>query len=209
MNFAKRGNLMSIKLNIGASRIWHEPTWHILDHKMAPSKENKIVAGTANKIELENDCCDIVFASHVFEHIPHIELPSVLAEINRVLKPGGVLRFLTPNLKAVATAYVNRDAEFFKLAKEEDPSIRQDLGFGGMFMNFVVSPGQDTVLVDRSLKRFIGGYAHLYNYDFEMFEILLDASGFDGIQNSGFCSSSIQEMQTPLHVRGFEKVGSR
>ena len=45
--------------------------------------------------------------------------------------------------------------------------MRRDLGIGGMSMNFIVSPGQDTVLVDRGLKNFISGMAHVYLYDYD------------------------------------------
>ena len=40
-----------------------------------------------------------------------------------------------------------------------------------MLMNFIVSPGQDTALLNRNLNNFIAGYAHLYAYDFEMLKI--------------------------------------
>ena len=36
-----------------------------------------------------------------------------------------------------------------------------------MLMNFIVLR-QDTILIDRNLKKFIAGYAHLYAYDFDM-----------------------------------------
>ena len=42
-----------------------------------------------------------------------------------------------------------------------------------MLMNFIVSPGQDTILLDRDLNKFIAGYAHLYAYDFNMMKIIL------------------------------------
>lgn len=194
-----------MKLNIGASKIWEDHTWHILDHKMAPNEENKIVSGIAQSIDLPDETCDVVFASHVFEHIPHLHLPIVLSEINRVLRPGGVLRFLTPNLQAVAKAYAEEDWDFFDRAKKEDPSIRSDLGLGGMLMNFIVSPGQDTVLLNRTLDQFIAGYAHLYSYDFRMMEIMLAECGFHDITNAQFTVSLLDELRTPLHVSGFEK----
>ncbi len=89
------------------------------------------------------------------------------------MKKGATIRILIPNLYDIAKAYVNNDSKFFKRAIDEDHSIRKDLGLGGMFMNFIVSPGQDTILVDRNLNKFIAGYAHLYSYDFKMMKILL------------------------------------
>ncbi len=194
---------MSIKLNLGASPIWSKAGWHTLDHKLAESTDTAI-AGDAANIKLPDESCDIVFCSHVFEHIPHTRLPIVLSEINRILRPGGVLRLLTPDLEIVAKAYVNKDENFFRQAKNEDESLRTDLGLGGMMMNFVVSPGQDTALFDRNLQTFIAGYAHLYCYDYSMLDIMLTKLGYSS-RKAEFNDSEIDEMQEPLHVAGLEK----
>jgi SAM-dependent methyltransferase len=194
---------VGIKLNIGASPIWSMGGWCTLDHKLKERTEFSI-PGDALSIDLPNDSCDVIFCSHVFEHIPHVKLPLVIAEINRVLKSGGIFRMLTPNLRKIAEAYVREDKEFFVEALEEDETIRTDLGFGGMLMNFIVSPGQDTVLIDRGLTDFIAGYAHLYSYDFKMLQIMFEKLGFSA-KEVGFCSSEIEEMQVPLHVIGLEK----
>jgi len=190
------------RLNIGASPIWASEGWKVLDHKIKTSTSTQI-SGNALEIDMESESCDVVFCSHVFEHIPHINLPVVLAEINRILKKGGLLRILTPDLKKIANAYTDNDQEFFNKAVQEDESIRLDLGIGGMFMNFIVSPGQDTVLVDRSLSNFIAGYAHLYCYDYEMLSLILNDCGFTSRQ-AEFCDSVDPEMKTPLHVKGME-----
>ena len=193
---------MGIKLNLGASPIWSKDGWYTLDHKLTESTGLEI-AGDATNILLPDNSCDIVFCSHVFEHIPHTQLPMVLSEINRVLRPGGILRLLTPDLAVVSKAYVEKDGEFFRQAKEEDESLRADLGFGGMLMNFIVSPGQDTALLDRNLKEFIAGYAHLYSYDYEMLEIMLEKLGYLP-KKMAFCDSEILEMREPLHVIGLD-----
>ena len=75
-----------------------------------------------------------------------------------------------------------------------------------MFMNFIVSPGQDTALYDRGLNEFIAGYAHLYSYDFEMLKILLERTGFSSVEQKGFCRSEIEDYRTPLHVKGMKPV---
>lgn len=191
-----------IKLNIGASPIWSKHGWHVLDHKLVESTEIAI-AGDAANIDLPDASCQVVFCSHVFEHIPHTRLPIVLSEINRVLKPNGLIRILTPDLEALAKAYVYNDEEFFRKAKEEDETIRTDLGLGGMFMNFIVSPGQDTALIDRDLKKFIAGYAHLYSYDYFMLSSILKKLGFLP-KRVKFCESEIEEFAEPLHVVGLQ-----
>jgi hypothetical protein len=159
----------------------------------------------ASPIQLQDTSCWLLFNSHLLEHIPHFKIDAVLAEFSRVLEIGGTVRILCPDLRKIATAYVNRDAEFIKEAVDEDENMRTDLGIGGIFMNFIVSPGQDTVLLNRAMTEFIGGYAHLYSYDFEMLEILLKKHGFGKICQKKFCESEIPDFQEPLHVVGFPK----
>lgn len=194
-----------IKLNVGASPIWSKAGWHTLDHKVRTESEYSIV-GEAADIPLDGDSCSTVFTSHMFEHIPHTKLEEILLEFNRVLSKDGVLRILCPDLKKVAQAYVNEDKKFFEEAKSEDESLRTDLGFGGMFMNFIVSPGQDTALFDRGMNNFIAGYAHLYAYDFDMLRILLERTGFYQVEQKGFAESDLDDYREPLHVEGMEPV---
>tara|TARA_B100000579_G_C22835826_1_gene858665 strand:+ start:1659 stop:2537 length:879 start_codon:yes stop_codon:yes gene_type:complete len=190
-----------IKLNVGASPIWYSEGWHTLDHK---TRENTklTIAGDAADIPLDENTCATIFCSHMFEHIPHVKLEAILLEFNRVLENDGILRILTPDLKKVAKAYVEEDKDFFLKAKSEDESLRTDLGLGGMFMNFIVSPGQDTALYNRSLNEFIAGYAHLYSYDFNMLKILLERTGFYLAQQKEFCVSDLEDYRIPMHVVG-------
>ncbi len=192
-----------IKLNVGASPIWSKEGWHTLDHKFRENTDTSLQGDAAN-IPLESDTCSTVFTSHMFEHIPHVKLEEILLEFNRVLERDGILRILTPDLKKVAKAYIEEDVDFFEEAKLEDESLRTDLGFGGMFMNFIVSPGQDTALFNRSLNQFIAGYAHLYSYDFNMLKILLERTGFYQVEEKPFCSSEVEDYKIPLHVEGMK-----
>ncbi len=190
-----------MKINLGAGPNWEHNGWHILDHKIQKNEKFKI-KGNLNNINLKDKSCDLVFISHTLEHIPHIQIQNVLTEINRIMKKGATIRILVPNLESIARAYIKKDKDFFKQALDEDHSIRTDLGYGGMLMNFIVSPGQDTILLDRNLKNFISGYAHLYAYDFEMMKILLKKCGFKNIVKKNFCVSKIKDFKTPCHILG-------
>jgi len=192
------------KLNVGASPIWEKDGWYVLDHKIGGNVRS--IIGDASDIPIESCGCETIFNSHMVEHIPHTKLENILIEFNRVLVKDGILRILTPDLKKIAKAYVDKDEQFFEKVKLEDESIRVDLGYGGMFMNFVVSPGQDTALFNRQLTEFISGYAHIYMYDYEMLETLLKRCGFYEIKQKEFCESEYPDYNEPLHVSGFDPI---
>lgn len=192
------------KLNVGPSPIWKKDGWMAIDHK--PSRvDQPTILGDANNIPLDDKTCSIIFCSHVFEHIPHHKLEHVLVEFNRILEKNGTVRLLTPDLYVLAKAYIEKDREMFEKLISEDENVRTDLGLGGTFMNFIISPGQDTALFNRSLTEFIGGYGHVYLYDFEMLKTLLERYGFKAEQKK-FCESNIQDFSEPLHIEGMDPV---
>ena len=49
---------------------------------------------------------DAVYHSHVLEHLDRDIVPGFLAEIHRVLRPGGIHRIVVPDLEAQARAYI-------------------------------------------------------------------------------------------------------
>ncbi len=62
-------------------------------------------AGRFEDVELPENYFDFVWASHVIEHVPD---PKAFAQkVHRILKPGGIFWFWTPNIDSV-------DAKFFK-----------------------------------------------------------------------------------------------
>lgn len=47
----------------------------------------------------------LVYACHCLEHFPHLEVPRILAEWARVLRPGGVLRLSVPDFDLLLGIY--------------------------------------------------------------------------------------------------------
>lgn len=50
---------------------------------------------------------DAVYHSHVLEHLDRDVVPGFLAEVHRVLRPGGIHRIVVPDLEAQARAYLD------------------------------------------------------------------------------------------------------
>lgn len=53
---------------------------------------------------------DEIRASHVLEHFPHAQVPLVLKDWVRALKPGGVLKVAVPDFEVIAQAYLQGKA---------------------------------------------------------------------------------------------------
>ncbi len=51
--------------------------------------EAEIMAGTATKMSIADGRASLVHSGQVLEHIPHEDVPALLAEFHRVLRPGG------------------------------------------------------------------------------------------------------------------------
>ena len=64
-------------------------------------------ANLLKRLPLKQETADLVYSSHFLEHIPYTKVIDFLNEILRILKPGGVVRLVLPDLENMANSYVN------------------------------------------------------------------------------------------------------
>jgi SAM-dependent methyltransferase len=82
------------------------------DTLQRPEPSEKYPAGTiAHDIgirpwPIESGTYDLVYMSHVLEHLPWTDSIEILAEIKRILKPGGRLEIWVPDFDVIARAYL-------------------------------------------------------------------------------------------------------
>lgn len=96
---------------------------------------------------------DVYQAEDVFEHIPYDQLPAVIADIHRGLKPGGLFRLSVPDYRF--DHYMKRSL------RDADGRILFDPGGGGRYENDQVVDG-----------------GHVWFPVFELVEELMTASPF-------------------------------
>lgn len=65
--------------------------------RIQPGIYERLLVGSATRIDAPDNTFDAVVAGELVEHIPAPELPELIAEFRRVLKPGGRLLLTTPN----------------------------------------------------------------------------------------------------------------
>lgn len=83
-------------------------------------------ANACKRIPLPNESLEVVYSSHVLEHLDLSEAERFLAEIHRVLRPGGVIRLGLPDLRRRAEKYMaDGDADgFMESLNMRESSVR-------------------------------------------------------------------------------------
>ncbi len=114
----------------------------------------------------------MIFSEHFLDHL---QFPDVvgrfLSDCYRVLEPGGRLRLVMHDAELVARAYLNRDAEFFRIAMGGEPPLIETVNQIFRFNGF-----------------------HQFIYDFEVLKSVLVRAGFDEVVRSTCRGSEISEL---------------
>lgn len=121
------------------------------------------------------ESCDAVYCSHVLEHLALEDLRTGLRNVLKCLKPGGIFRFVLPDLEQQVREYVSSTAA--------QPSV-----------DFV----HETLLGRRTRTRglaafvrdFLGNSAHLWMWDYKSLKVELEQAGFVDVRRASFGDSS-------------------
>jgi SAM-dependent methyltransferase len=126
INGKKRQN-RRLEIGPGAERIAGFETVNVVW-----GKNVDYVADASKKLPFKNNTFELVYASHILEHIPWYSLKPAIKEWVRIVSPGGAIEIWVPNGLLIAKTFV--DAEegtvnnigkdgWYKLNDEKDPCI--------------------------------------------------------------------------------------
>lgn len=90
------------------------------------------VGDISHGVDFKDNTFDLIYLSHILEHVPWYKLEYVLGELYRVLKPGGNIEIWVPDGYKIAKAFV--DAEelknnnfqndgWYRFNSEKDPCV--------------------------------------------------------------------------------------
>ena len=169
-----------LRLHIGCGK-GHLPGWINIDVHPAPLALN-VLRG----LPFADGAATHVFVSHLLEHLYYPrDVQAFLAELRRVLAPGGIVRIVVPDIQQCIEAYTNRDREFFASRREtwpwwpENPTRLED------FLAYAGAGPEPAYLFE----------AHKYGYDFETLERVLAAAGFTAVTPSTYMASAHPELR--------------
>lgn len=73
-----------------------------------PNWQKSVKYGDVIKgLNYQENSCDLIFAAHVLEHLSLSDFHLALDNIYSYLKPGGIFRFIVPDLKQYIDLYMN------------------------------------------------------------------------------------------------------
>ena len=159
----------------------------------------------SDDLPYEDNSIDIIYMSHIIEHIPLYNAQEVLTKIYNKLKVGGFVRILCPDLEKIIQAYVDKDELAFSRNKNHWGTVtflNSQLGIGGMFINQILSPGGDIDFYVGEKK--ISSYAHVAGYDFEMIRNLLKIVGFIKIKRTPIIPFDTHQLPGQLVVNAWK-----
>lgn len=95
-------------LNIDYSRkIAFQQLWFVKPFLRTSLPANYLNHDLRQGIPFKSNSADAVYTSHVLEHLVHCHAPEFLKELLRVLKPGGIIRVVVPDLEFAARNYLS------------------------------------------------------------------------------------------------------
>jgi len=188
-----------MKLHIGPGEDWQKPSddWLTLD---IDPKRGDVVCNL-NKVDclpFEDKQFECIYGGHVFEHVNIYQSPKIFAECCRILKPGGVIRIVIPNVSSSIEAYVKGNKKYFKAKIARAKRLRgiDDYRiFEALREDFIAPSRQQGLLGDNSP-------SHQNAWDFEALKAELKRAGFKKVFKMDYLVSSRDDF-------GFEKEQPR
>ncbi len=111
------------KLEIGINTKRISEDWDTLD--IIERNDVDIVADIRKKLPIEDDTYDLVYMSHVLEHIEWYKTKDVLHELYRIIRKGGSLEIFVPDIDKIIFAYQKGiiPDEWYKYNEQRDPFV--------------------------------------------------------------------------------------
>jgi SAM-dependent methyltransferase len=126
-----------------------------------------------------------VFLAHLLEHLFHPAQSSrLLAEIRRVLAPGGVVRIVVPDIERYLRAYANGDEAFFA-ERRRQRGLPAELTNLETLLPYAGAGATPDVLFDQ----------HKFGYDFATLARAVERAGFVDVRRCGYQQSPHAELR--------------
>lgn len=125
-------------------------------------------------LPVEEGSSNGIYCSHVLEHLPLYDFRTALLNTHRILRPGGIFRFVLPDLEFFAKQYIENCSEDAAMIFMRETSLGYE------------KRPRDLI---GALKAWLGNSEHMWMWDFKSIVPELAAAGFAGIRRAYFHDS--------------------
>ena len=141
-----------------------------------------LVHDLSKPLPFADNSVSAIYASHVLEHLYRNRAMALLSECKRVLKPGGILRLVVPDLHAMVVEYLNSKNN--GSSKSAADNLNEKLAFRPP----APRAGIGFVRFYHLWKDF---HSHKWMYDSESLSICLESAGFHQVAQMELNKSAI------------------
>lgn len=159
--------MRNIKLHFGCGEKIHKG-WINIDGYMLKGVD--YVMDLKCRLPLADYSTCFIFTEHVLEHFGYADGLFILSEFYRILKIGGVVRIIVPDLDKYCAAYMKNDCDWFHVIKHE--SECKVFVLNDIFLN----------------------HCHKFIYNYDVLEDTLRKAGFKNITKCNYRQSEYQEL---------------
>lgn len=154
-----------LRLNVGSSGN-HLDGWLSIDIR---ADEHCFGMDAAKPWPFESGSAEAVNSEHFIEHLSLDEARAYLSEAHRVLRPGGLIRTTTPNLRGLVELFLDEEPRMLEVHR---------------------SHGYEAATHGDMLNNYFYSWEHRHIYDFESLARLLREAGFEDVREASFGESS-------------------
>ena len=131
-----------------------------------------------NGVPALDESLELVYHSHMLEHLSYADGISFLKECFRVLKPGGKMRVLVPDIQLWINAYFQNNKFFFEQYRK----------YGGIDSDIYCTNGA-------VFMGMLHSHEHKFGYDYDSLEWVLKLVGFTDIKKTLYADSDIDDIK--------------
>lgn len=170
---------------------------NILD---TPWSRDIVIHDLTQPLPFSNSSFSAIYSSHTLEHLYHQDAKCLLTECHRVMKKGGIIRIVVPDLESIALEYIGRS----RYAKDNNKFAQETPGdrmqYRLMLRDHAQPKGRLLVKIYNTIKDY---NTHKWMYDKQSLKKILKDTGFKNIRQRKYLASeikNIKEIEKPERI---------
>jgi SAM-dependent methyltransferase len=155
----------------------------LLEHPWSPEI---VVHDVRKRLPFRDATFSAVYASHLLEHLYFVEAERLLADCYRLLRPGGVIRLVVPDLRTMVNSYISG-----KENSAQRRIVADELNRNLLYRDSAPPRGGPFYRAYSTVTDF---HSHKWMYDADSLTLHLEEAGFVNVREKGFHDSVIDDI---------------